>query len=394
MGVLYRGRVEASRSPVVKTAEYDGYYLNRLRLTASVRTSQWLQSTVQVQDAQALGYAVPPAPKSMANPLDLRLAYVDLGKKAARGVTAALGRQELTLSDGRLMASSDWGNVSKTYDAARVTGTIPGVKLNLFGGAPVDVAPTGFHRAKLGERLYGGYATFDKVKRLTTVEVYFLGKANRSAVSELGPKGDARLYTTGARITGKLVTGTTFDGGAAVQRGHYATDQVSAWALFSSVTWASARAKVKPRVTAEYFYASGDNDPKDGTRGTFDQLYSSNHGKYGLADHIGLRNMRMAAVKFEVSPSKKLKLNSAVSRLQLATVNDSWYGSSGTKVVLNRKATSTGLGWETDLFATLTVSKELSLAAGIAGLFGGGYIEQSTGVTRIWSPYVMWTTKF
>jgi hypothetical protein len=39
-------------------------------------------------------------------------------------------------------------------------------------------------------------------------------------------------------------------------------------------------------VTAEYNYASGDADPVDGIRGTFDQLYPTAHDKYGLADQV------------------------------------------------------------------------------------------------------------
>jgi len=123
-------------------------------------------------------------------------------------------------------------------------------------------------------------------------------------------------------------------------------------------------------------------------------VYSSNHAKYGLADLVGWRNMHAATVKLDISPSKKLKLTGAVNRLWLATAADSWYGSSGSKVVANAKATSRDIGWEPDLLASYAVSKEMTLGAGLAVLLPGDYVRQSASLDRYWSPYAMWTLRF
>jgi hypothetical protein len=40
------------------------------------------------------------------------------------------------------------------------------------------------------------------------------------------------------------------------------------------------------------------------------------------------------------------------------------------------------------------VSKELSLAAGVAVLLPGDYVKQSTRLDRYWYPYAMWTVRF
>ena len=55
-----------------------------------------------------------------------------------------------------------------------------------------------------------------------------------------------------------------------------------------------------PRLVAEYNYASGDANPTDGRRGTFDQLYPTAHDKYGLADQVGWRNMHDVRVRSRV----------------------------------------------------------------------------------------------
>lgn len=394
VGLLYRGRVESQRPVTGKDPSYDGYYLNRLRLSATVRGGAWLQVVTQIQDVEAMGYATSPAPKSMAGGFDLRQGYVEIGRKGPRGLVVAGGRQEFTLGDSRLIASPDWGNSSRTYDMGRVSGTLPGLKVDVFRAAPVDVDPAKFDRVKPGEYFWGGYSTLDRVKHLTAVDLYAVQKATSVATGELGSRGDGRVNTFGARVAGPLARGVSFDFESALQRGHLAADSVSGWAFHAGVAWTAPKRSLKPRLAGEYNYASGDDKPKDGTRQTFDQLYASNHARYGLADLIGWRNMHAATVKLDVAPSKRVKVTGALNGLWLATVADAWYGSSGSKVVTNAKATSRHVGWEPDLLASFAVSKEMTLGAGLALLLPGEYVKQSTSLERYWFPYATWTLKF
>jgi Alginate export len=389
-----RIRAESARSPVARNSDDDAYLLNRLRLTAIAKMSSWAQVTVQTQDSRAGWYGVAPVPKSLQNTFDLRLASVALARKGTRGVSAVIGRQELNLGDRRLIASPEWGNVGRTYDGLRVTAFVPGLKVDLFGVAPVDVTPDRFSRAKYGERAFGAWATFNRLRPLGYLDVYQLGKHNYSATGETGTRGDQMVYTTGVLLGGPIGKNVTWEGDTAVQRGHAAGDGISAWATHQGVSWTIRSSPSKPKLGVEYDYASGDDNPRDGVRQTFDQLYASTHGMWGLADQVGWKNMRHAAVKFEFSPVAPLKVNAAVNKLSLATVNDAWYGVSGSRVALNRSATSRDIGWEPDLFAAYTVNRDISVGAGIAVLVSGAYVKQSTGIDRIWTPYVMTSFKF
>ncbi len=389
-----RVRVESTRLPAVSGANYDTYLLNRFRLTASARMSTWAQATVQGQDARAGWYDVSPVPKSLENHFDLRLANVELAKNGARGVSVTVGRQELTLADRRLIASPEWGNVGRTYDGLRVTAVVPGFKVDMFAIAPVDVTPNAFSQAKHGERAFGAWTTFSRLNPLTYLDVYQLAKYNYTATGETGSKGDQIVYTTGTRFGGPIGKTATFEADVAVQRGHSAADSISAWATHEGMSWTVGPSAWKPQLGVEYNFASGDNNPKDGTRHTFDQLYANTHRMWGLADQVGWKNMHHAALKLEFSPVGPLKVNAAINKLYLATVNDAWYGVSGSKVVTNRNAASRDLGWEPDMYAAYTFNRDLSFGAGIAVLVGGGFVRQSTDVHQIWTPYVMSTYKF
>jgi hypothetical protein len=389
-----RSRVDSVRPPATKDAPYDTYFINRFRLTAAVKATPWLSGTVQLQDSRVAGYATSPAPKSIRNPIDVRMAYVELGKKAAKGFSVTVGRQEVTFADGRLMASPDWGNVSRTYEAVRIAVYRPGVKVEAFGAAPVDVTPDAFSRAKYGERAFGTWLTFDRVKPFAYVEQYFLGKFNASATGETGSKGDQMVYTSGVRVGGPIGKTVAWEVDTAFQGGHSASDSLSAWGTHELVTWSIGKSAYKPKLGLEFNYATGDSNPKDGTKQTFDQLYASTHGKWGLGDNVGWKNMQQVAVKFEAMATAKLKINTALNYLQLATLNDAWYGSSGSKVVANKLASSRTLGWEPDIFGTYTFNKDLTIGLGVSVLLGGDFLKESTDVQRIWTPYVMWTYKF
>jgi len=104
--------------------------------------------------------------------------------------------------------------------------------------------------------------------------------------------------------------------------------------------------------------------------------------------------MHHAAVKLEFTPTRRLKITTAINKQALATVMDGWYGVSGLKLAVNRAATSRDLGWEPDLYGTCTVTRDVTVGAGYAVLFGGDFVRQSTKVTRVRTPYLMWTMKF
>jgi hypothetical protein len=394
LSIVERGRYESLRPAGTKDASYDGYYLNRLRITAGFKVSPWFQATVQGQDSRVGGYTTTPViPVSMRDTADLRLAYAEVGKKSSKGVFATVGRQELTFGDGRVMASPDWGNVSKTYDSVRVTAARTGVKVDAFFGAPVDVSRS-FSMAKIGERVAGVWATFDKVKPFAYVDGYGIVKSIAVAVGELGAKGDWVTYALGFRVGGPIAKAVSWEAEQVVQTGHYGGDDLQAFGTHAAVSWTIGKSALKPKATADFNYASGDKNSKDAKRGTFDQMYASSHAKWGLGDLVGWRNMQHAALKFEFSATKRLKVNSAVNHVWLATAQDGWYAGSGTRVVLNRKATSRDLGWEPDIYGAYTLTKDVTIGVGAAVLFGGGFVKQSTDYTRLWTSYAMCTYKF
>ena len=122
------------------------------------------------------------------------------------------------------------------------------------------------------------------------MEPYAIFRRDENLASELGPRGTLQQTTAGVRIAGKLPARLDYGVEMAAQRGSLAQDDVSAWAGHWQIR-ESLPGKGAVKLISEYNFASGDGNPTDGVRGTFDQLYPTGHDKLGLSDQVGWRNI-------------------------------------------------------------------------------------------------------
>jgi hypothetical protein len=394
LGVQHRGRIEGTDGLATVGGRDDAYYLNRIRVDTTLIASPWAKGFLQLQDARVFGYGPGIVPKSHANALDLRQAYVEL-QRPGRALTLRIGRQEIAYGDQRLVGSLDWANTARSFDGARLTVATRTVSLEGFATAIVRVEPGRFDRWRTDERFYGGVASTERLGRKGAASGYVFVKTSEAMTSERGEPGDGAIYTLGSRLAGGLPRRFDYNIEVALQRGDAAGDSVGAWAGHYGAGWLPLASSARPlRVTAEYNHASGDHEQGDGRRGTFDQLFPTNHNKYGIADQMGWRNMREIAFGVELAPLRTVKLQVDAHQLLLATTRDGLYNAGGVRTVLNRAATSRDVGRELDVQATIAVAKRLSLGAGLSCLVPGRVLDQSSMARTIWSPYVMWSAKF
>jgi len=392
-GAELRGRAEANAGIGFVAGRHDGYYLHRLRLSASVEPERRLRLYLQVQDSQAPALSRRPAPAGVLNTLDLRQAYLELGAQDAAGFRLRLGRQELAFGEERLVGAAGWGNVGRSFDAVRLGWRRTGMRLDGFAAALVAAVNGRFDRPSLKNGFYGLYGAFEKLPCGGVFEPFLLWKTNSSIIGETGASGDLDVYTAGARLVGKLAHRTDYNVETAFQFGDAAGDAIRAWAGHWALGWTPW--KDRPiRLIAEYNFASGDRDPHDGRRGAFDQLYPTNHSKYGTADLIGWRNIHDVMPGLEWRPGRRWRLKTDYHAFWLADRRDALYTEGGAVFVRNPNASSSRIGWELDLQAEWQVAPRLQLGAGFAHLFAGPYLKQSTAGAGFSYPYWMWSYRF
>jgi hypothetical protein len=388
LGGQIRGRFEGPSGTSMINTSSDDYYASRLRIHLGIKPTSWLRIFAEAQDARVGAYNTAPAPSTLYNPMDLRQAFAQLSFEGELNVQFRAGRQELAFGGERLIGPADWG-ISHTFDALDLTLSEGRAKVDLFAGSEVLINLSGFNEHKPGEHVYGAYGSIRRILPGMNLEPYVLFKQKLDVKSELGIIGDALVVSPGARLFGTTPGRLDYTMEVVEQRGSYSADRVSAAADSFVLGWTILNSSLKPRISAEYNYASGDPNNKNGVRDTFDQFYPSNHNYYGMIDQFGWMNMKNERVGFDFLPVKKLKIRADFNEFYLATVQDGLYNSSGSAIVTDRKATSSHIGSEINVVGLYQWTKIWKFGAGMGHLFAGEYLAESKYGFGYTYPYVM-----
>jgi hypothetical protein len=258
----------------------------------------------------------------------------------------------------------------------------------------VRFLPLAFDLSGLANRLYGAYASTGVLIPQANVEPFAVFRRDETLASELGPRGTLQQTTAGVRITGKMPARLDYGVEMAAQRGSLAGDDVSAWAGHWQIR-ESLPGKGAVKLISEYNYATGDGNPTDGVRNTFDQLYPTGHDKLGLSDQVGWKNVHHLREGVEFSPFKNTPVLVSYHTWWLANRNDGLYAASGALVArVAGGAASSHVGQEVDVQITRALTPQLALTGGYAFLTPGKFLEQATPGASYSAPFVMATYTF
>lgn len=388
----HRGRIEGFTSGGFVSNRDDAYWLNRFRVNARIAPRPGVALHLQFQDARVYGKNTGAGGPPFKDRIDLRLAHADLGNLDKGRIALRVGRQELVYGEQRLVGHLNWTNTARSFDAVRAVTHYKRIHLDAFAASLVAIQDGQFNRSGSANRLYGAYSRIDALVKNGTFEPYTFVRTSQNLATETGGRGNLSATTAGLRWLGKLPAAFDYNTDLAIQRGSLGSDTVSAWAGH----WLLGRTLAPRRglrLFGEYNYASGDSNPADGTRETFDQLYPTGHDKLGLADQVGWRNVHHLRSGLELKPHPKWLLSGGYHSWWLAEGRDAMYNAGG--AILARSpagALNRHVGQELDVQATFTPAVALQIAAGYAHMFPGGVLQAATPGKTYRSPFVMVTS--
>jgi Alginate export len=371
----------------------DSYWLSRFRFNATVAPSSMLTFQVQAQEARVADKQIGPSGAPFRGTLDVRMAFADVGSPTSR-LSARIGRQELVYGDQRLVGHLNWLNTARTFDGARISVRGKQAQLDVFGTSVVRILDNELDKSGFGNRLFGAHATTSALLPRASFEPYVFVKRDRAITSEAGPPAGLASSTAGTRVAGTLPGRVDYTVEMAAQIGSVGSDSIRAWAGHWRIRETLPGARLL-RLSGEFNAASGDRDPADGKRGTFDQLYPTGHDKYGLADQVGWRNVRHARGGIELPPIWRLQIGSNYHSWWLMESRDALYNAGGVAIArVAAGAASTHVGQEIDVQAARPLTPQLQLAGGYAHIFPGGFLKEATPGASYSGPYVMVTYIF
>ena len=348
--------------------------LSRLRIGFGVEPTDWLTIYAMGQDARAPFYGAN-APNTMRDPMDLQEAYIKLFAHRDNGFGASFGRAMLDYGETRVIGSPQWSNVSRTYDHARLYYRMPKSSFEVLMVSPVKVLPDAFNVPDLGERIWGSYEIFPRVWHGASFDAYAL-RHSQNKIGGWTGAGTLGTDSFGGRFYGPLPLGMAYSFEGIGQTGHMGLLTQRAYAWFGGATKKLDLGKPL-MLSAEYKGASGTRLGSS-TSGTYDQLASANHDKFGHEDLFGWRNLKTAKSLETLGLTRALALNVMYCDDWLFSAADSLYNSQGSSIALSKKGTAgTHVGQELDSFLTWKVHAH-TFGAGFGHFFKGEFIEQTT----------------
>jgi Alginate export len=390
----FRDRMEGGTNIAYTPGRDDVYWLNRFRFDVNVKPSSRFAVLVQAQDARVAEKDVGSTTAPFRNPFDLRQAYGDIGNTQQGAFTLRVGRQEMFYGEQRLVGHLTWVNAARSFDGVRATYKTKGFKLDAFATSVVRVLDNEFDKSGNGNRFVGAYGSATNWIPKATIEPYVFWRRDQSLKGEHGDVGNLSAATLGTRWVGKLPASFDYGLEMAVQTGSLASDNVSAWAGHW-ILGKTLGGSWKVRVAEEYNAASGDANPNDGRRQTFDQLYPTGHDKLGLADQVGWKNIRDLRSIVELTPYKGWPVTASLHSWWLADTHDALYNAAGTAVArVPSGAVGRRVGDEIDVQVTHPLTPQVQLSAGIAHVFPSQFLDTVTPGADYTYPFVMVTYVF
>jgi len=391
----YRMRVEGFDGGAFKPDTRDAYVLSRVRLNMRVSPAYWMRFQVQAQDSQAFGKNVKPDGPPFENTIDIRQAYLEFGKAETPSVLLRVGRQELAFGEMRLIGHLNWTNTARSFDAARLTLQHKNYKVDLFSASVVNVREGTADKSSGGNDIHGAYGSITKVVPNATIEPFVFWRLARGTKTELGLPGKTDRKIGGVRFVGKLPASLDYNFEGAVEVGSVGADDIHAVASHAALGYTLKSFKKKPRIFAEYNYASGDRTSGDGKQETFDQLYPTGHDKLGLADQVGWKNIHNLRGGIEYKATSKIALSGSYHSWWLASTTDALYNAAGAAIVrVANGSAGRHVGQEADVQMTYTLNATTSVGAGYANIFPGTFLKNATPGKQYRIPYLMLTYSF
>ena len=327
---------------------------SRLRVGSNFDISKGLTAKLEYQNSHDLFWT--PNLNGSTDNSDLLQGYVQY---ITGPTTLTGGRQKILLGDERLIGSTEWLSLSRSFDAGRVQSG----QWDAWGGR-LGVANNKPETARIGALTHTDKAW---------------GTTSLIAKHDLGSVADIDIQTLNHFVTYDLCR-IKLSADGAVQYGSNNGRDQRAWAWHVK---ASREVFAKTTLSVQGDAASGGGNAD--TSRTFDNLYPSNHNLYGLADTTAWKNMNHLGVLLENHITSDWSIRAGFHAFSLRDNSDAWYSATGGANVrsggtfIDKTGQSGGdLGQELDFEAVLTSKKTGTLSAGIA-FFNPGRFVQNVG---------------
>ncbi|MGB0679334.1 MAG: alginate export family protein, partial [Polyangiales bacterium] len=274
LGGQGRSRYEYFRNGGFSAGDQNNdFMLFRGQLHADLHLSSHFRAFAQLSTLHALDPEQPPSPLDN-NDLDLQQGFGEarLPLTGERALWARIGRQEVVLGSGRLVAIRKGPNFRRSFDMLRLGYAGPW-RVDLMAGAAVRPEPGVFDDGlDEDDVMWSAYSTGSVLPagRLSG-DAYYIG-TRRTARSFTDAQGRELRHSLGTRLFGAWQA-VDYNFEAVLQLGRVDSTPIRAWTVASDSGYRLSLGDADLRLGVKANAISGDRSVGDGRLGTFDALY-------------------------------------------------------------------------------------------------------------------------
>jgi len=289
---------------------------HRARLGMSVMWQKMLGVTVQLQDVRTFGEETNTLGDYHADGFDLHEAYAVVAP--FQHSAFRLGRQEIRVENERLVGAVDWSEQGRSFDALRFLYRADGLNLDGFYAKVREqsiVRPQDQGSIPAANRhLLGANLHQDLMSEF---------RAGLVVLADHDRNDGRRQHTVGAIAGGEIAELLRYEGEGYYQFGGAYGDVSYSAFLAAAKLRLTFDIPTKPFLEAYGAFLSGDDNPDDLTRRTFETVYATNHKFYGemdffldIARDTQERGLRDIGGMVGASPFEGFKLHAAYHLFQ------------------------------------------------------------------------------
>ncbi len=375
----------------LKGKSNDGFLLQRARFMLGYKLNDHVYLSAGIQDSRAYDVAIPnkdfykPRLGLKHNPykdyIEPYNTYIQVRDIPIKGLSLKMGRQIVAFGDHRVFGPGQWGNTGRyAWDAVRLSYKFKGDFVDLLYGQNIIHDPARFTwRHRHYYQCLAIYSHFHLMGRgiKLYLEPFLVRKFDHhhNFKGEEGKKGDFASNYYGLRAYSEILPNLDLDFIFAWQDGHWANDEINAYGYHILVGYRLKQVPFEPRISTEFSYASGDKNPKDGERNTFDGIFGARDKMYGRMNLMDWKNLEDAQFNLELMPAKGLSFKAEVHKFWLTQDKDAWYFN---PKVYRDKSGGLGrdLGWEFDVVGKLLLpSRNREVQFGYGHFWPGDFVK-------------------
>lgn len=397
LGGSYRFRYENDHNRRFGASDppAQSFYLHRLFLFADIQIAGRARLFGEFKYADIVGNELPP-PVTAHDKFDWENLFLDFWLlKSERGTMGLrAGRQEMLFGRERTISPSDWLNTRRTFDGLRLMAHAGGWKFDAFATRPVELDPQEFNQADESQIFAGIYLQRPLPNKTFAAYYLWLREQDERVNSGSGTPGGFNYHTLGLAFEGRQ---KNFDwtGEAAYQSGNFSTDGIAAYMLSLEGGYTFSTIWAKPRLALGFDVETGDQDPADDKKQTYNLLFAVGHPYFGWADQVGRQNIKSAAVFLTAKPHARITVKLQGYHFVLEEKRDALYNAGG--AVSRRDATGAAggqVGDEFDAEVTFNFNVHLSAMLGYTRFMPGNFIKNTGAAATHSLFYVMVPVKF